>query len=258
MNNAWKNIVIKDISVAVYVAPDMKKHIHKNRTYHGFVINTPDSVKDYYFDNGRVLHTEGNSLFYLPKGSSYYVNIIRQGGCYAINFDAEIEDNEFSISLKNTEKIIHNFKAACNSWINQNDYTNALCMRALYDAIYRVQKESAKEYISKKTVALLDPALKALESSFTQNSLRVSYLASLCGVSEVYFRKLFLNTFGMTPKEYIIQKRVEYAKSLLRVGEFTISEIASMCGYIDVCHFSREFSKHVGMSPGQYQTLCKP
>ncbi|MBE6591666.1 MAG: helix-turn-helix transcriptional regulator, partial [Ruminococcaceae bacterium] len=75
---------------------------------------------------------------------------------------------------------------------------------------------------------------------------------ALCGVSEVYFRKLFLNSFGVSPKEYMIQKRMDYAKNLLKSGDFSISEIATLCGYTESCHFSREFSKREGISPNQY------
>lgn len=103
MNKQWENITITEIGVAVYVAPNTGKHIHYDRPFHGFVLNDSSSVKDYVFDNGDVMRTEENALFYLPKGSSYHVEQLRMGGCYAINFDAEIEDEPFCINLKNHE-----------------------------------------------------------------------------------------------------------------------------------------------------------
>ena len=125
-------------------------------------------------------------------------------------------------------------------------------MRALYDGIYQMQKEQKKQYISKTQVFLIAPAVEKMERAFTQNDLTVCELAAMCGISEVYFRRLFLNTFGISPKEYIIQKRIEYAKDLLLSGDFSVSEISRMCGYTEPCHFSREFSKRVGTSPNQY------
>jgi AraC-like DNA-binding protein len=255
LNNAWKNIVIKDISVAVYVAPGMKKHIHKNRTYHGLVLNDSNSVKDYIFDDGRIMHTDQNALFYLPKGSSYHVKSHQIGGCYAINFDSEIHDKPFSVSFRNTEALLHNFKAACEAWKSKNDQANLLAMRALYDGIYQMQKEQKKQYISKTQVSLIAPAVEEIERAFTQNDLTVCQLAAMCTVSEVYFRRLFLNTFGISPKEYIIQKRIEYAKTLLSSKDFSVGEVGILCGYTEPCHFSREFSKRVGISPMQYENL---
>ena len=49
MNDQWKNVIITKISAAVYVAPNTGKHIHKDRSYHGLVLNDANSVKDYDF-----------------------------------------------------------------------------------------------------------------------------------------------------------------------------------------------------------------
>ena len=73
MNEQWKNVIITEINIAVYVAPNTGKHIHKNRPYHGLVLNDSESVKDYVFDDGRIMHTEENTIFYLPQGTSYHV-----------------------------------------------------------------------------------------------------------------------------------------------------------------------------------------
>jgi len=252
MNEQWKNIIITKISVAVYVAPNTGKHIHKDRPYHGLVLNDSDSAKDYVFDDGHIMRTDENALFYLPKGSSYHVEPHQIGGCYAINFDAEISDTPFSVSFRNTESLLHHFKAACEAWKSKNDQANLLAMRALYDGIYQMQKEEQRQYISGRHRSLIAPAIKEIEHSFTEKNISVSYLAALCKMSEVYFRKIFFCCFGVSPKEYIIQKRMEYAKQLLVLGEFEISEIAELCGYSEACHFSREFSRRVGVNPSQY------
>ena len=255
MNEQWKNIIITDISLAIYVPPNSGKHIHNNRPYHGLVLNDASSVKDYIFDDGRILHTVPNTLFYLPKGSSYHVESHQIGGCYAINFDSEIHDNPFSVSFRNTEALLHNFKAACDAWKSKSEYARLLSMRALYDGIYKMQKEQKRQYISKTQVSLIAPAVEEIERVFTQNDLTVCELAAMCGISEVYFRRLFLNTFGISPKEYIIQKRIEYAKTLLSSKDFSVGEVGILCGYAEPCHFSREFSKRVGISPMQYDNL---
>ena len=116
MKNEWNDIVVTKISVAVYVAPKSGKAIHKKRPFHGFVLNDANGVKDYVFDNGLVMSTEGNTLFYLPKESSYHVETLHAGGCYAINFDAKIDDKPFCVNLKNNESLKKRFKIACDEW----------------------------------------------------------------------------------------------------------------------------------------------
>ncbi len=252
MNELWKSVLITKVSGAVYVAPNTGKFVHKNCPFHGFVLNDSDVVRDYCFDDGRVMRTEGNSLFYLPKGSTYHVRQIRDGGCYAINFDADISDEPFSLSLRNADSLLSSFKAAIDAWRGRKDVCRILAMRALYDAVYKALKETNRQYVSATQFSVIAPAVEEIDRSFTKNDLTVSYLASLAGISEVYFRRLFLYSFGVSPKEYVIQKRMEYAKTMLRSGDFSVAEIATQCGYSEPCHFSREFTRRVGVPPSQY------
>ena len=61
-----------------------------------------------------------------------------------------------------------------------------------------------------------------------------------------------MQAVGISPKEYMIKKRIEYAKTLLLSGQFSVLETAHLCGYAEACHFSREFARHVGVPPAQY------
>ena len=252
MNKQWEDLIIKEVNFAMYVASHTGKIVHQDRPYHGLVLNDPECVKDYCFSDGRVMRTEGGSIFYLPKGSSYQIKTYSYGGCYAINFDGDIEDEPFSVILKNPERVLHDFKLAAGAWKSGADFRRTVTMLALYNAIYQIQKEARREYVPTNRILLIEPALKKLNSDFTGNDLTVARLAELCGMSEVYFRKLFLNSLGVSPKEYIIQKRMEYAKTLLLSGNFSVSETALMCGYAEPCHFSREFTRRVGVAPSRY------
>ena len=75
----------------------------------------------------------------------------------------------------------------------------------------------------------------------------------MCNVSEAYFRRIFTEKYGISPKEYIINMRIDYAKQLLRSGQMSVSDTARACGYFEESHFSREFSKRVGVSPCEYK-----
>lgn len=252
MKELWKSVTITKIDVAVYVAPNPGKHIHKKRPFHGFVLNDGTCARDYYFDDGRVLRTEKNSLFYLPKGSSYHTEQRSLGGCYAVNFDAEVREEPFSVPLRNANALQHRFKAATDAWKGKDPLRIPLAMLAVYDAICCASKELQRQYVSGDGTALLAPAVAVLQQSFTEADLNVSALAALCGISEVYFRKLFRNSFGVSPKEYLIQKRIDYAKTLLQSGNFSVSAVAELCGYGELSRFSRAFATREGIAPSQY------
>jgi len=248
MNPKWEQVVIHRVTLAMYVYPHNTRRQHTNRPFHGFVLNASDDTKIYSFSDGQELHALPGSLFYLPKGSSYDVNAAIAGGCYAINFDADIVDDPFVFFIKNMEQVTKNFRVAAEEWKRNSSLGRICALRALYDVIYRAQRDS-REYMSQHTADKIAPALELLDTRFTDSSLTVAELAQLCGMSQVYFRKIVQNRFGMSPKEYLIQKRMEYAKQLLLSGQFAVNEVAALCGYSEPCHFSREFSARVGVPP---------
>ena len=87
-------------------------------------------------------------------------------------------------------------------------------------------KEMEKKYSPEEKNGIIAPAINVIQENFTDHTLAVSALAQLCGISEAYFRRLFLNKFGVSPKEYILSLRIDYAKQLLTSGQFSVSDTA--------------------------------
>ena len=96
------------------------------------------------------------------------------------------------------------------------------------------------------------PSVKYIDEHCFSQDLSLCKAAEVSFVSEVYFRKLFKREFGISPKKYVINKRIEYAVSLLEAGYHSLKEIAYMCGYSDYKYFSVEFKKATGRSPSEY------
>ncbi len=253
MNREWRKLVATKITLAMHVPATGGKTFHQNRPAHGLVLNDSFANKDYIFSDGKVLHNEGDELVYLPKGSTYQVKIWEGGSCYALNFDADFSDEPFVMRLRDVESIRKAFHNATKRWEVFSDVREIVAMRSLYDIVIRMIAENDRGYHPSKNSEKLAPALEAIKERFADNSLTVAELASLCGMSEVYFRKLFEAQFNLSPKDYLIRMRMKYAKSLLASGQFTVSKIAELCGYAEPCHFSREFSKFFGVAPSRYQ-----
>lgn len=80
------------------------------------------------------------------------------------------------------------------------------------------------------------------------------YLASLPFSTE-YLTRMFKSKTGVTPLQYLKERRLERAAGILAVtiGKRNISETAQMCGFSDPLYFSRLFSKKYGVSPRNYR-----
>jgi AraC-like DNA-binding protein len=76
-------------------------------------------------------------------------------------------------------------------------------------------------------------------------------LARLMRLSAYHLNRTFRRKIGMPPHEYQVQVRILKAKGFLRLGR-SISETASLVGFVDQSHFTRHFKRFVGVTPGKF------
>jgi AraC family transcriptional regulator len=87
------------------------------------------------------------------------------------------------------------------------------------------------------------------------NDPSISEVADQCGLSSSYFSRAFKRESGFSPHQWLMKRRVERAKELLRQPHLHLAEIAQTCGFVDQSHFARVFSKKEGFSPGRWRRL---
>src|SRR5271163_471360 len=92
-------------------------------------------------------------------------------------------------------------------------------------------------------------SLMELIDSNLDGELRLSCLAEECGLSVSHFSRSFKRSFGVPVHRYLIARRVERAKFLLRSSSAPLSEISLESGFSDQAAFSRTFRAVVGTSP---------
>ena len=86
-------------------------------------------------------------------------------------------------------------------------------------------------------------------SSSWEGDVRISEVADQCGLSSSYFSRAFKRESGLPPHRWLMKRRVERARELLRKSDLHLAEIAQICGFVDQSHFARVFSKIEGCSP---------
>ena len=83
--------------------------------------------------------------------------------------------------------------------------------------------------------------------------LTLADLAARLSVSPQHLSAVFSETVGMTFRDYLCDRRLRFAASLLAAGEANVTEACMLSGYRNLSHFVRAFRKKFGTSPGKYR-----
>lgn len=86
--------------------------------------------------------------------------------------------------------------------------------------------------------------------------LDVPALAKVALMSPGHFSRSFRAAYGETPYSYLMTRRVERAKALLRRGDLSVTEVCFAVGCTSLGSFSSRFTELVGESPSAYRARC--
>jgi AraC family transcriptional regulator len=84
--------------------------------------------------------------------------------------------------------------------------------------------------------------------------ISLSALATTAAMSPFYFARLFKQTTGITPHQYVVQRRIERAKEMLRDPNISVLEVGIRVGYLDPKHFRDLFRRVVRATPTEYRS----
>lgn len=99
-------------------------------------------------------------------------------------------------------------------------------------------------------------ALSFVEQNF-QNDISIEDIAAFCNLNRSYFGKIFRDSVGKSPQEFLISYRMTKAAELLKLTQFPIRDISNAVGYPSQLHFSRAFKKVYGISPREWRDFNK-
>ena len=223
----------------------------ENRPSHGFVIRLSGELRYDFAD--RSITTRKGEMIFIPQGTRYdYTTVSEDKSLYtSINFRADLENPEIKVySMDNfyrADYMVDNFS---DLWKFGTQSDRFKCLSMFYDLVSYVSNIDHLSYSDKHKYHIIDPAVGYLKEHIYDCSLRTDKLHLLCGISDTYFRKIFISRFSMSPQSYIISKRISHAKSIIDSGDYeTIKEVAFSVGYSDPLYFGKVFKKVYGASP---------
>ncbi len=202
-----------------------------------------NNAKNEFISKDKSYMLEKNTVLYIPKGMSYRIETHESGMCALINFRGNLPVNDlFCQRVSEPEK---NWKKFVEITQSETEYERLTKFYEMLDFIQKSEINSSHENEVKVQI-------EYMKHHFSESKLSNEKLASMTNVSEVYFRKIFTRTTGMSPHLYLQKLRINEAKNLLKQNNLSIERIAEACGYTSRYYFSAAFKKEVGISPAQF------
>lgn len=206
-------------------------HFHGNMTYR--------------FGDRTFKATPG-SVLYLPPGIPCRLEG-EKDTVTRIEFECAESFSPAILTPKQPEMVCKLFEELCTLWgsnLPGGQY------RAL-SVFYRIMAEVSQP-VSDSATATVRKAIQHINNHFTEPALSIREIAKATDICESYLYRLFRASCGMTPKEYILNCRLQHACALLKTRYYKVYEVAEKCGFSDAKYFMTAFKREMGISPGQY------
>ncbi len=234
-----------------------KKHYpmrNKSRHHHGFIY-TLEGAETYTFKDKKITTPPG-TILYIPKGEAYTIELEEDSNT-VITMEFEVTDGvvlrPFLMKAGKGSDVKNCFLEAERICNGKKYASEVMCRSLFYRAVYLLLSKDTEYHTSQSTAKLRD-AVEYLHSNYRSTDFRISDMYTISGISAKYFETIFKREFGVTPKEYLIQLRIDYATELLRNEKYTVGNAALEVGYSDIYHFSKIFKAKTGMSPGEVKS----
>ncbi len=224
-------------------------HQVENRAWYGLSFCQSGQIT--YEHKGRKIISTPDTAIFLPMGETYTLYRDKTGDFPLINFYCT-EDFSLpeilAIPLQFPETYLRDF--AMMRELFAFPYNRHKVYMLFYGILNRLTNEITMRYGKQNGIQML---LSYIEKHYTDWDISIEVLSEVCGISEAYMRQLFRQKMGTTPKQYIMELRIEKAKQLLVETNMTMIAIAEGCGFGSAGNFGVYFRQTVGMTPSAYR-----
>lgn len=178
-----------------------------------------------------------------PCALGYYEEFIKNG--YPI-----FEENNCDFTKTHMQKLLSTIQDKKNTSdiIASGLISELLTHLLILSSDSRVASDHIPSYI--------EDAVKHINADF-RFPITLDELAHTFGVSKYHFAREFKRYTNMTPNEYLIITRLNYAKELLKYSSFTIEQVAYQCGFHHLSYFAKQFRAHENVTPLQFRKKWK-
>lgn len=208
----------------------------------------------------RTIELKAGKLYFIPAFSILQSKINGNMNKYYIHFRSNSPElrlhrflsNQYAIdSTKLTE---HLFEVVIENYTKNTVEADMKVRGAMQLLLSDFFKDSSSAH---KDLTRFEDVLAYIEENYSTD-IPLKLLAAKMNVSTIYFSNYFKATFHISPKQYILNKRLAEGQRLLLETDMPISEIANAVGFSNENYFSEFFSSKIGISASKYRQRALP
>lgn len=203
----------------------------------------------YHFRDG-TRFLEKDQVYFLHKDDSYSVDTQETGEVFSVHFTAlePVSTRSFFAPVSDPESVIHRFERLEQVFLRKGCCADSLSeLYRLISLVSTLTQESTLPHDRR-----LEDALAHMNLHFKEKDC-IAQAARVCEVTPRRFTDLFRESYHCTPGQYLTQLKLEKAKQLLCMPEFSLAQVAELSGFSDVYYFSKVFKADTGITPGAYR-----
>ena len=192
-----------------------------------------------------------NSIVIIPSGLAHNEINITESNNLIISFSSKNQDvptGHFSATPNMTELL----NIMLEEYVSTREDSEEIVILELKALLLMLKRNSSSKIVKKDFSAILNN----IDNYITDNissPIRLNMFAHTYNYSPDRFRHIFTEYTGVSPKKYLILKRLEYSKKLLKTTKMSITDIAHECGFYDVSQFSKMFKSTFLKTPTQFK-----
>lgn len=207
---------------------------------------------------GKKFRAKKGDILFLPRceeNQKYTIDVVEEFALYYISFDSMsiMPDNYVLIHMEGDE-IKRCYERFYREWFSKRDCYYYKAMQSFYKILELIGNQSSQN-LSSNRFSQLERSEEYMAMHYCDLDFDYTELREESGLSYSYFKKLFIEKYGVPPVKYVTKLKIDRACELLQTKMFSVSKIAEICGFENVYYFSNVFKKYTGVSPKNYRLL---
>lgn len=209
--------------------------------------------------NGRELILNQDNGLFVPKGTEYAAHSLSENFDYIeVEFLTDKDPYEtFSFMdvyhFSNPKKVEALMINMLDCWHGNENGKELILKGKMYELFLILMNENLNCNGS-RNYHKIKKSLDFIDKNYFRRYIDVSELADICDISISQYNRIFRSLFNTSPVKYMNELRIEKAKKLLTETQYSVLNIAQMCGFSDSYYFSKIFKEHTCWSPLKYRS----